>query len=94
MKISSTFQFFDKELSSESLSCGSDEITVEANNGTAFKVQRFTLQVRATSSVDIENKIVECKKILEEETNTTALFIPWSTNKSSYEEVKGIKGCP
>ena len=64
------------------------------NNQPGYTVQRFTFQVRAPSSVEVENKILESKKTLEQETGTCVMFIPWNTSPPSYEEVKGIKGIP
>ena len=94
MKPISTYHYFDKAFTDELRGCNEDDETVGMNNQPGYNVQRFTFQVRAPSSVEVENKILESKKTLEQETGTCTMFIPWNTSPPSYEEVKGIKGIP
>ena len=67
-----TYYYFDKALENED--CFSDEETVNA--GEVGRVQRFTLQVRASSSMEVDEKISECKKNLETELGVSSTFIP------------------
>ena len=76
MKPISTYHYFDKAVTDELRGCNDDDVTVEMNNQPGYTVQRFTFQVRATSSVEMENTILESKKTLEQETGSGAMFIP------------------
>ena len=85
-----TYYYFDKALENEE--CFSDEETV--NGGEVGQVQRFTLQIRASSSVEVDEKIAECKKNLELELGVSSFLIPWDTKCNEYDKVGGTKDCP